>query len=482
MCNYKVTSRLFTGVFLKYSAFLIKKIILWDDSNASRTKMKIIKPYKLYSLYIFTLLFVLLFAGCAADRKIERKVSQVFKKSAILNKHPVGFALSDLENGKIIYQKDADKYFVPASNTKLFTFYAGLKMLPDSIPSLRYIERGDSLIFWGTGDPSFLQSRLKGVNALNFLRSSRKQLFFSAGRYTGNFYGMGWSWDDYNDYYQAEITELPLMDNLITVTSQNGKVRVSPRQFNDCLINDSLDRTKKFNVIRDFSSNGLRHPGNGLMPAIYEQQIPYKTSTALTLSLLADTLHRAVGLIRMEMPETAKTIYNLPSEQVLREMMLPSDNFIAEQLLLVYSNHFQSRLSSTDAIQYIQEKYLAGLPDKPRWVDGSGLSRMNLFTPRDIIALLKMIDQQINNRERLFSLLPAGGRTGTLRNAYPKTNHPFVYGKTGSLSNVYNQSGYLLTKKGRTLSFSFMNNNFVSPVADLKKEMAKVITYIHDKF
>jgi D-alanyl-D-alanine carboxypeptidase/D-alanyl-D-alanine-endopeptidase (penicillin-binding protein 4) len=107
---------------------------------------------------------------------------------------------------------------------------------------------------------------------------------------------------------------------------------------------------------------------------------------------------------------------------------------------------------------------------------------MNLFTPRDIIALLKMIDQQINNRERLFSLLPAGGRTGTLRNAYPKTNHPFVYGKTGSLSNVYNQSGYLLTKKGRTLSFSFMNNNFVSPVADLKKEMAKVITYIHDKF
>jgi len=444
--------------------------------------MKIIKPYKLYSIHVFTLLFALFWAGCAADRKIERKVSRLIKESSILNNHPVGFALSDLENGKVIYEKDADKYFVPASNTKLYTFYGGLKMLPDSIPSLRYIERGDSLIFWGTGDPSFLQSRLKGVNALNFLRSSGKQLFFSAGRYTGNFYGMGWSWDDYNDYYQAEITELPLMDNLIAVSSENAGLRVSPARFKDSLIQDSLNTAKTFSVTRDFNGNSLRHPGIGMITKGYEQQIPYKTSTKLTLSLLTDTLHRPVGLVHMEMPATAKTIYNLSSEQVLREMMLPSDNFIAEQLLLVYSNQFQPRLSGTDAIRYIQEKYLAGLPDKPRWVDGSGLSRMDLFTPRDMVALLKMIDQQVNNREKLFSMLPAGGKTGTLKNAYPKTDQPFVYGKTGSLSNVYNQSGYLLTKKGRTLSFSFMNNNFVSPVADVKKEMAKVITYIHDKF
>ncbi|SEA94387.1 D-alanyl-D-alanine carboxypeptidase/D-alanyl-D-alanine-endopeptidase [Pedobacter hartonius] len=444
--------------------------------------MKIIKSYKPYSIHVFALLLALFWAGCAADRKIERKVSRLIKGSSILNNHPVGFALSDLENGKVIYEKDADKYFIPASNTKLFTFYGGLKMLPDSIPSLRYIERGDSLIFWGTGDPSFLQSRLKGVNALNFLRTSGKQLFFSAGRYSGNFYGMGWSWDDYNDYYQAEITELPLMDNLIAVTSENGRLRVSPAKFKHSLMKDSLNTAKTFSLTRDFTENRLRHPDIGTMPKGYEQQIPYKTSTQLTLSLLTDTLHRPVGLVLMGMPSTAKTIYNVPSEQVLREMMLPSDNFIAEQLLLVYSNQFQPLLSGSDAIQYIREKYLAGLPDKPRWVDGSGLSRMDLFTPRDIVALLKMIDQQVNNREKLFSMLPAGGKTGTLKNAYPKTDQPFVYGKTGSLSNVYNQSGYLLTKKGRTLSFSFMNNNFVSPVADLKKEMARVITYIHEKF
>jgi len=444
--------------------------------------MKIIKLSKPVGLKGFALLFLLFSAGCASNRKIERKVDRLFKHSTLLNSHPVGFALSDLDKGEMIFEKDADKYFVPASNTKLFTFYGGLKLLPDSVPSLRYIEKGDSLIFWGTGDPSFLQSRIKGDHALKFLAGSKKQLFFSPGRYTGSFYGMGWSWDDYNDYYQAEITELPLMDNLVTVTGNRGKMQVSPAQFNDCMVKDSLGKTGTFNVVRNFNENVMHYPGSTGIPGNYEQQIPYKTSTALTLSLLADTLHRTVGLVHLHMPSSAKTIYNVPSEQVLREMMLPSDNFIAEQLLLVYANQFQSSLNGADAIQYIQEKYLSGLPDKPRWVDGSGLSRMDLFTPRDIIVLLKMIDQHINNREKLFSLLPAGGKTGTLKNAYPKTDRPFVYGKTGSLFNVYNQSGYLLTKKGKTLSFSFMNNNFVTPVGELKKEMAKVITYIHDTF
>jgi D-alanyl-D-alanine carboxypeptidase/D-alanyl-D-alanine-endopeptidase (penicillin-binding protein 4) len=444
--------------------------------------MKIIKLFKLLGLNGITVLFVLFSAGCAGNRKIERKVGHLFKHSGLLNNHPVGFALSDLDKGQMIFEKDAGKYFVPASNTKLFTFYAGLKLLSDSIPALRYIEKGDSLIFWGTGDPSFLQGRIKADRALKFLAASKKKLFFSPGRYTGNFYGTGWAWDDYNDYYQPEITELPLMDNMVTLSSKQGRLTLSPAQFNEGLMKDSAGNQGAFNVVRNFNENIFRYPGSTAVPADYEQQIPYKTSTGLTLSLLADTLHRSVGLVKLEMPANAKTIFNAPSEQVLREMMLPSDNFIAEQLLLVYSNQFQSRLSGRDAIKYIQEKYLSALPDKTRWVDGSGLSRMNLFTPRDIIALLKMIDQQMNNREKLFSLLPAGGKTGTLKNAYPATDHPFVYGKTGSLSNVYNQSGYLQTKKGRILSFSFMNNDFVTPVAELKKEMAKVITYIHDTF
>lgn len=461
---------------------LNKKNNILEKLQYKNQRMNRNKPYWRGYLNGLVLLVILFSESCSLNHKLERKVDRFIKKSTILNDHPVGFALSDLNDGQIIYEKDADKYFTPASNTKLFTFYAGLKMLSDSIPALRYIEKGDSLIFWGTGDPSFLQRRLKGVNALSFLQSSHKQLFFSPGRYSGNFYGQGWSWDDYNDYYQAEITELPLLDNLIEISNNKGKIRVSPAQFNDCLLKDSLAVNPAFYLTRDFNTNVFRYPAKTVLPENYNQLIPYKTSTLITLSLLSDSLHRPVQLISMKMPSTAKTVYNMPSEQVLREMMLPSDNFIAEQLLLVYSNQFQSALSGTDAIKYILEKYLKDLPDLPRWVDGSGLSRMDLFTPRDIVMLLRMIDKELHNREKLFSLLPAGGKTGTLKNAYPKTDHPFVYGKTGTLSNNYNQSGYLLTKKGRILTFSLMNNNFVDSQADVRKEMAKMITYIHDKF
>ncbi|WP_442589620.1 D-alanyl-D-alanine carboxypeptidase [Pedobacter sp. AW31-3R] len=432
---------------------------------------------------LFCLFFPLLYLcqGCSADRQIARKVNRVFEHSVLNDAAQVGFALSGTENDRIITDRNSHKYFTPASNAKLLTFYAALKMIPDTMPALRYIERGDSLIFWGTGDPSFLHTRLKGVAALNFLKNSGKQLFFSPGRYTGNFYGLGWAWDDYNDFEQAEITELPLTGNVLNVLAGHQGIVVSPRLFKDCFIKDSLSAAANFRIVRQFNTNEFNYPAVSV-PEGFSAAIPYKTSTAITLNLLSDTLKLPVQLIHLEMPPDAKTVSGLKTDEVLREMMLPSDNFIAEQLLLVCSNQFQQALSGDDAISYIKKQYLSTLPDPPRWVDGSGLSRMNLVSPADMVTLLGMIYKEVNNRERLFGMLAAGGKTGTLKNAYPATDQPFIFGKTGTLSNNYNQSGYVVTKKGRVLVFSFMNNHFLLPVAEVKKEMARIMTYIHDHF
>lgn len=427
-------------------------------------------------------LFCLFFAqGCSGNRQMARKINGFMNKSTILNDHLVGFALSDAGKAEMLYQQNADKYFIPASNTKLFTFYAGLKLIGDSIPSLRYIEKGDSLIFWGTGDPSFLESRLKGVNAFNLLKNSGIKLFFASGRYTGNAYGQGWAWDDYSDASQTEINELPLYGNLVTLYENNGKLKVSPAHFNDCLQKDSLPVSKTFAADRKTEENIFTYPALAV-PAGYSLQIPYRTSTATTISLLSDSLKLPVQVISMEMPLHAKTIYNVPSEQVYREMLLTSDNFIAEQLLLVYANQLNGKLSGTAMIKALLAKELKDLPDYPRWVDGSGMSRMNLFSPADMIMVLQLIDREIHNREKLFSMLPAGGKTGTLKNAYPKNDQPYIFAKTGTFSNNYNQSGYVVTKKGRVLCFSLMNNNFITPLASVKAEMAKMMIFIHDKF
>jgi D-alanyl-D-alanine carboxypeptidase/D-alanyl-D-alanine-endopeptidase (penicillin-binding protein 4) len=423
----------------------------------------------------------ILLTACSTEKQMGRKVAKVFAESEVLKKYQAGFALYDPTKATMVYQHDADKYFTPASNTKLFTFYAGLKMLPDSIPSLRYIEKGDSLIFWGTGDPSNLQSQLKNLKAYNFLKASGKQLFFAPGRYTGSFYGKGWQWDDYNDYYQAEIDELPLMDNLVDYAVKNGSLAISPRYFTQYTSPDSSSKATTFNVIRSFTENKFTHPV--LSPVnTYNQKVPFKVSTSTTVQILTDTLGKSVGIIQMKMPANAKTVYGIKSDSVLKEMMLPSDNFIAEQLLLVYSDKLGQELSAEKAIAYIQKEYLTPLPDKFIWADGSGLSRYDLVTPRSVIKLLDMIYKEVNDPKRLFSLLPAGGMSGTLRNAYPKTNQPFVFGKTGSLANVHNQSGYVVTKKGKTYLFSFLNNNFVVPTADVRKEMVRIMTYIHETY
>jgi len=433
-------------------------------------------------IFLAFALSICLLTSCSTNKIISKKVAKEFKNSQVIKQYQVGFALYNPVDKKMVFQKDADKYFTPASNTKLYTFFASLKMLPDLMPALKYIERNDSLIFWGTGDPAFLQFAVKDKSAYNFLLASNKKLFFSPGRYSGSFFGDGWSWDDYDYYYQPEITEMPIMDNMVTSTyASPNKINIEPRVFASCLEIDSTKKTGSFQVSRDFLSNRFHYPAVSVQPG-YNQQNPYKTSAQVTVEILSDTLHKPVGIINLKIPSYAKTLSGAKRDSVLKHMMLPSDNFIAEHLLLVCSNQIGDTLSTTKAIDYITKNYLSFLPDKVKWVDGSGLSRQNLFTPRDNVYLLDSIYRLVNNPEKLFNLLPAGGKSGTLKSAYPKTDKPFVFGKTGSLGGVHNQSGYVLTKKGKTYIYSFMNNSFVKPTAEVRAEMVRIITYIHNTF
>ena len=83
--------------------------------------------------------------------------------------------------------------------------------------------------------------------------------------------------------------------------------------------------------------------------------------------------------------------------------------------------------------------------------------------------------------KKLFDLMPAGGKSGTLKN-YFANNKPYIYAKTGTLSNNFNLSGYLITKKGKVLIFSLMNNHFKSGSSDRKKEMEKFLKQLYLKY
>lgn len=281
---------------------------------------------------IMLLITGVILCGCNkahAGKIRKRKIKKIFKHSIIVNDHFTGFALYDMDAKKMIYELNSDKYFTPASNTKLFTFYTCLKMLGDSIPALKYTTRNDSLIFWGTGDPAFLHTDLKGIKGFDLLKNSAKKLFFSSGRYQNDFYGSGWAWDDYNDYYQAEITELPIEDNVaVLYADKNGELQISPPGLKQYLKCDSNYKPSVYKVQREFLTNSFVFPAMKI-PADYRKEIPWKTSPALTLALLQDTLKKNVGEVHLSLADSARTIYDANADTVYKRMLQPSDNFIA---------------------------------------------------------------------------------------------------------------------------------------------------------
>jgi serine-type D-Ala-D-Ala carboxypeptidase/endopeptidase (penicillin-binding protein 4) len=450
----------------------------------------------------------LFFASCATSQVpitiasavvvVDSTISNHVIQSPVFKQSHTGFVLYDLEKQESLVEVNANKYFIPASNAKLYTLYAGLCMLGDSVPALRYVTHGDSLIFWGTGDPSLLHPDLHLSKVLPFLSNWKGQLFV-AGAVSNDInrslkpkrYGAGWAWDDYNDYYQTEINELPIYGNIVRFKFEDKNLVYSPKieQSNKTAL-DHLDKRSHIlapgKIIRDEFDNEFEYEVNITNGETdLEQDVPFVTSEALTVKLLADTLKRSVSIIEYsaENETNIKTLYSLPVDVLYKRMLQLSDNMLAEQIMILCASQMDSSnalLSTQTAIDSVKTRFMTDLPDEPTWVDGSGLSRYNLVTPRTNVKLLQKIYQKIP-QQRLFDLLSVGGRSGTLKGSF-KGTEPFIFAKSGSFSNTYNISGYLRAKSGKILLFSFMNNNFVKRTSEIRKEVERILIEARNRY
>jgi serine-type D-Ala-D-Ala carboxypeptidase/endopeptidase (penicillin-binding protein 4) len=431
---------------------------------------------------IKNVLYLFLLSAIACSPVSKHQLTRTFRETELKFQDHTGFVLYDVGKRKTVFSYNGEKYFTPASNTKIFTFYAGLTLLGDSIPGLYYTTQGDSLIFWGTGDPSFLYDQGVFSNSVyTFLENSSKQLYFSASNFQTTHLGSGWAWSDYLYAYSAERSALPLYGNTYTVTQPSAaRIRVTPAFFKSYFW--LADSTTRGNIIREIGTNRTDYYPGRNATSNRAWRVPFRTDALVITQLLEDTLKRPVNLLARPLlpPASKQTVYSVPADSVYKSMMLPSDNFIAEQLLLVCAGVLTDTLNPEITIRYMKKNHLADLPDEPVWVDGSGLSRFNLFTPRSIVKLWEKIYDQVD-RERLFPMLAIGGKTGTLRNAY-RNDPPYIFGKTGTLRNNHLLSGYLITKKGDVLIFSFMNNHFKAPASDIRAQMEVILKNIYDNY
>jgi len=445
-------------------------------------------------LTVNLLIFALLAPGSAFSQKQKKgKGKEVAKPTApldlkledspVFNKGFTGFALFDPEKGEMLYGFNSDKYFTPASNTKILTLYTSLRILGDSIPALQYQKQGDLLIFWGTGDPSFLNPHLQQNNqVVDFLKNREELLFFCPANFKDQRYGSGWMWGDFPFAYQAEKSSFPVYSNVahFRQSMQGGDIEVRPKFLKNLLRYDSTFEVGDYIAREEFDNQFIVNTIVGKRNK-WEWHVPFRYSPQFLAEMLTDTLGRPVHVLDAKLmpPPGATTIYSLHADSLYRPMMQESDNFIAEQLLLLCSWQKTGILNTEQAIDFSLKNYLKDLPDGPGWADGSGLSRYNLLTPRSLTKVLDKIYRMVP-RERLLNIFPAGGVSGTIKSNYRNGGSPYIFAKTGTLRNTHCLSGYLLTRKGKLLIFSFMHNNFTIGTSAIKKEMEQVLRQIYE--
>jgi D-alanyl-D-alanine carboxypeptidase/D-alanyl-D-alanine-endopeptidase (penicillin-binding protein 4) len=408
---------------------------------------------------------ILLLNSCAPVKKYALQLIKGSEKQNFF----IGFMLYDPEKKKTLAQFNSHKYFIPASTVKIMSLYTSLNLLGDSIPTLKWIEKNDSLFIKGTGDPTLLDPWFKSDAVINFINSATSEnVILQSGNFNDDKWGPGWSWEDYAYYFMPEKSSFPMYGNVVTVHASGDSLKITPKLF-------SKNFTQEKSVYaRDIRSNHFYIPNN----RIDTLQIPYITSDSLTLHFLSTLTTKKVSLGEFsESEEAFKTLFSLPSESVYQRMMKVSDNFLAEQLMILCSGMLSDTLAVKKTIDHSLANLIPDIPQYPRWVDGSGLSRYNLFSPHDFIYVLHKMHQEYDE-EKLFNLFP---KVKLLEND-DKNKNLLLYAKTGSFSNNYCLSGYLITKSGKTLIFSFMANHFTIPTPQVKQEFYELLSKISERY
>jgi len=432
---------------------------------------------------------VLQFSACSVQQQLQKAANKNILEAGNLAGAHIGIHVFDPASNASLFSYQSNKYFVPASNTKIVTCFAALKYLGDSVAAAQVISTDSGMHVYASGDPTFLQPEYATHPLLNVLKNT-KHIYLHTPSFTAKPFGQGWSWDDYDASYMPSRSAFPIYGNVVRFEKKSGQLTVTPSFFKDSTKGINATINKGFGVTRQMASNQfLVQPtaGNNIL-----EEIPYRTSNwttnQLTLesTLLAEALGGGIKVTAVDPASdknnvaNATTIYSRPLDSMLTPLMHRSDNFYAEQALLMVGNKLHQSFDDKKTIAYLLANDLADLPQKPSWVDGSGLSRYNLFSPQDFTTILDKM-YKAYSFERLQNIFPTGGEAGgTLSSNYKNLNGK-IFAKTGTLSGQVALSGYLITKKGKTLIFSVLVNNHTTTASNVRKAVEQFIQVLYSK-
>ena len=419
---------------------------------------------------LFVLLLLLvgsLSAQTISNRRIKR---QIRKWKAFESAH-IAVSVVSMDRNKTKVSFRDHEYMTPASNVKLLTFLAAQQQF-DSLPALQYVALNDSTnVFRSTGYPLLYHPLYPDPDLSAFFNQDKKW-FYDAPLQTPKRLGSGWSWDDFNYYFSAEISPFPIFGNTVQA-SQSGQQRsLYPSTFLQKILLDTLSSAFE----REENKNIFRYN-----PRLWKDTDtiyrPFITSDSLFVSLLAHQTQNPVRLLESPYESSIwNTLFTHHEKTLYKGLLQDSDNGIAESLLLMISQQKWGYMDTQKTIDTLLLKWKPWLPDPIEWVDGSGVSRYNMITPRTLTAVLQKIYNTVG-WESITTLFPKGGVSGTLK----KYKGAAVFAKTGTLRHNHNLSGYLISKKGRTYLFSIMVNHHTASTSEIREGIGNFLFWLEKK-
>lgn len=429
-----------------------------------------------------TLLSVCMFLlGTITAQHIQKEARHHLLEAPGIRQAHVGISIYDPEKEEYLYQYQSDHFFTPASNTKIPTCYLAMKYLGDSLLSFRMRESGDSLFISPAGDPTFLNPLFSNQPVYEYLRAATNKKLWLEYNADDSFtpYGSGWTWDGFQDAYSTERAAMPIFGNLVHFKREGQQLIVQPKMagrspyFSEPMI-QLLGKGDRFEIDRQFDKNQFLVRKKDA--AFSGQQIPFKTDSGVTNFLfLRDTLNRSENDFFMGIRRQFngyRNVYSLPTDTMLRVMMYESDNHLADQSLLMVGQKRVGKLNDVALIDLVKSTDFAKMPHDPRWTDGSGLSRYNLFSPDDFVFILDRMKKEFG-MERIAGIFPTGG-DGTLKSYYKDLSGK-IYAKTGTLSGVVALSGFIQARSGKWLIFSVLVNNHRTSASVVRQGIEKFL-------
>jgi len=416
---------------------------------------------------VYPLFFLLLFAtSCTMQARIGKSANSILLNAPDIKKAHVGISIYDPSSKKYLFTNNSESNFIPASTTKLFTLYAGMKYLGDSLTGAFYRKTNDTLFLVPNADPSFMSKKFSVHPLLEMIKKNESSICFVFPSDSIEPYGPGWAWDDQQEPYMAQRTVMPVYENqlkLIYGKKNNNDSSYSLVQMNTEV--PGFSQTITYDSSRNFIQ---RKPGtNNITTTLNRKEnemefnIPFETFGNKAAIQTLENLSYRKPSIRVDsdiLYGNYLPLYSQASDSAFSIMMHQSDNFFAEQLLLMIAQSHLGKLHEKALIDTLLQNDFQDIPQKPRWVDGSGLSRYNLFSPNDEIYILDKLIREFGT-DKLEQIFPTGGE-GTMKNLFNK-EAGFIFAKTGSFSNTFCISGWMYNADKKPILFSVMVNQYI---------------------